>query len=83
MTTYAAGLRVSEVVRLQRTDLERDRLLRRVNQGKGRQDRYTLLSPRLLSALRTYWKRSRPSPWLLTAQTPTPPYGHRDSPADL
>lgn len=73
MTTYAAGLRVSEVVRLQRTDIERDRMLLRVNQGKGRKDRSTLLSPHLLSELRTSWKRYRPSPWLFTAQTPTTP----------
>ena len=39
MTTYAAGLRVSEVVRLQLTDIETDRMLLRVNQGKGRKDR--------------------------------------------
>src|SRR2546428_13015726 len=52
MTTYAAGLRVSAVVRLRRTDSERDRLLLRVDQGKGRQDRSTLLSTRLLTALR-------------------------------
>jgi len=73
MTTYAAGLRVSEVVRLQLTDLESDRLLLRVNQGKGHKDRYTLLSPRLRRELRTYWKRYRPSPWLFTAQPPTTP----------
>jgi integrase/recombinase XerD len=73
MTTYAAGLRISEVVRLQLTALESDRLLLRVNQSKGHKDRYTLLSPRLLSALRTSWKRYRPSPWLFTAQTPTTP----------
>jgi integrase len=73
MTTSAAGLRVSEVVRLQLTAIERDRMLLRVNQGKGRKDRDTLLSARLLSELRIYWKRYRPSPWLCTAQTPTTP----------
>ena len=55
MTTYAAGLRVSEVVRLRLTDIESDRLLLRVEQGKGRKDRSTLLSTRLLTALRAYW----------------------------
>ena len=73
MTTYAAGLRVSEVVRLQLTDIARDRMRLRVHQGQGRQDRAMLLSPRLLNALRTDWKQSRPSPWLCTAQTPTTP----------
>lgn len=59
MTTYAAGLRGSEVVRLPVTDIESERGLIRVNQGKGRKDRYTLLSVRLLAALRAYWKVDR------------------------
>jgi integrase/recombinase XerD len=73
MTTYAAGLRVGEVVRLQLTDIESDRRLIRVNQGKGRKDRYTLLSARLLAELRAYWQCYRPSPWLFTAQDRTKP----------
>jgi site-specific recombinase XerD len=68
MTTYAAGLRVSEVVHLQVTDIESDRGLIRVNQGKGRKDRYTLLSARLLAELRAYWKVERPKPWLFPGQ---------------
>ena len=57
MTTYSAGLRVSEVVRLQVTDIESapERMLIRINQGKGKKDRYTLLSSRLLQELRAYW----------------------------
>ena len=73
MTTYAAGLRVGEVVRLQLTDSESDRRLIRVNQGKGRKDRYTLLSARLLAALRAYWKLYRPAPWLFTGTDLTQP----------
>jgi integrase/recombinase XerD len=73
MTTYAAGLRVGEVVRLQLTDIESDRRLIRVNQGKGRKDRYTLLSTRLLAELRAYWQCYRPAPWLFTAQDRTQP----------
>ena len=68
MTTYAAGLRVSEVVHLRLTDIESDRGLIRVNQGKGRKDRYTLLSARLLAELRAYWKLERPAPWLFPGQ---------------
>ena len=68
MTTYAAGLRVSEVVHLQVTDIESERGLIRVNQGKGRKDRYTLLSARLLAELRAYWKRERSKPWLFPGQ---------------
>ena len=73
MTTYAAGLRVSEVVRLRLTHIESDRLLLRVEQGKGRKDRSTLLSTRLLTELRTYWKCYRPSPWLFTGLDPHVP----------
>jgi integrase/recombinase XerD len=73
MTTYAAGLRVSEVVRLQLTDIESDRMLIRVEQGKGRKDRYTLLSTRLLTELRAYWKLYRPAPWLFTGLDPQRP----------
>ena len=66
MTTYAAGLRVSEVVRLQVHDIESDpsRMLIRINQGKGHKDRYTLLSQRLLAELRAYWQIECPRPWL-------------------
>jgi site-specific recombinase XerD len=73
MTTSAAGLRVGEVVRLQLTDIESDRRLIRVNQGKGRKDRYTLLSTRLLAELRAYWQCYRPSPWLFPAHDRTKP----------
>jgi site-specific recombinase XerD len=73
MTTYAAGLRVGEVVRLPLSDIASDRRLIRVNQGKGRQDRSTLLSARLLTALRTYWHLYRPARWLLTGQDRTQP----------
>jgi integrase/recombinase XerD len=66
MTAYATGLRVSEVVRLQITDIESDpsRMLIRINHGKGNKDRYSLLSERLLVELRTYWKIDCPRPWL-------------------
>lgn len=48
-------------------------MLLRVNQGKGRKDRYTLLSARLLAALRTSWTLCRPEPWLLSGQDATQP----------
>ena len=66
MTTYAAGLRVSEVVRLQVQDIESDpsRMLIRINHGKGNKDRYSLLSERLLVELRAYWNIECPRPWL-------------------
>lgn len=64
MTTYSAGLRVSEVVRLKPTDIESDRMLIRVEQGKGRKDRYTILAERSLKELRQYWKAYHPGEWL-------------------
>jgi len=66
MTTYAAGLRVSEVCALQVADIESapDRMCLKVRQGKGNQDRYTLLSPRLLECLRSWWRITRPQRWL-------------------
>ena len=73
MTTSAAGLRVGEVVRLRLTAIASDRMLIRVHQGKGRKDRSTLLSARLLTELRTYWHLYRPAPWLLTGQDRTQP----------
>ena len=51
-TAYAGGLRVSEVVRLRATDLDRGRMTLRVEQGKGRKDRHAMLSPQLLKFLR-------------------------------
>jgi integrase/recombinase XerD len=73
MTTYAAGLRVSEVVRLKLTDSESERMLLRIEQGKGRKDRSTLLSTRLLTELRAYWQRYRPAPWWFTGLDPQRP----------
>ena len=64
MTTYAAGLRVSEVTRLKIKDIESQRNLIRVDQGKGKKDRYTVLSPRLLEELRSHYARFRPQEFL-------------------
>jgi integrase/recombinase XerD len=64
MTAYAAGLRVSEVIHLKPIHIHSERLLIRVEQGKGRKDRYTLLSPQLLQELRDYWKEYQPGEWL-------------------
>jgi len=67
MTTYGGGLRGSEVVRLRVSDIDAQRDMLRVEQGKGRKDRYTLLGPRLLAELRHYWQVYRPvRPWLFS-----------------
>jgi integrase/recombinase XerD len=64
MTIYAAGLRVSEAVRLRVGDIDSQRMLLRVEQGKGKKDRYTLLSARLVGELRRYSRVYRPPEWL-------------------
>lgn len=64
MTTYAAGLRVSEVVNLKVRDIQSSRMLIHVRCGKGDRDRFSLLSRRLLVELRKYWQAERPQDWL-------------------
>jgi len=63
-TIYAAGLRVSEVVALTARDIDSARMVIRIQQAKGRKDRYVMLSKQLLAILRAYWKRTRPPHWL-------------------
>ena len=69
-TVYSAGLRVSEVVRLKPHHIESDpsRMMIRVEQGKGRKDRYTVLSDLLLLDMRVYWRKYRPGKWLFAGQ---------------
>jgi integrase/recombinase XerD len=57
-------VRVSELVALKLTDIHSERMVIRVEQGKGRKDRYTLLTPYLLAELRAYWQAYRPQTWL-------------------
>jgi len=65
---YGAGLRVSEVVSLKVGDIDSKRMVIRVEQGKGRKDRYVMLSPHLLDLLRAWWKAARPQGWLFPGQ---------------
>jgi len=65
ITIYAAGLRVSEVVKLAPRDIDSKRRVILVRQGKGHKDRYVMLSEQLLNILRNYWRRTRPSEGLL------------------
>jgi integrase/recombinase XerD len=69
LTTYAAGLRLNEVLHLRVADIDSGRMTIRVQQGKGGQDRYTILSAHLLAALRAYWTRARPRTWLFPSDT--------------
>ena len=68
LTTYAAGLRLTEVLHLQVHDIDSGRMTIRVVQGKGGKDRYTVLSPHLLGALRDYWKHAHPRTWLFPSE---------------
>lgn len=71
---YGAGLRISEAVRLRSVDIDSERMVIRVEQGKGRKDRYTLLPPSLLERFRVYWKAYHPEgPWLFPGQHPRKP----------
>ena len=73
MTAYAAGLRLSEATHLKVTDIDSQRMMLRVDQGKGRKDRYVMLSPRILEELRAYWKAERPTLWLFPGDSPGKP----------
>jgi site-specific recombinase XerD len=61
---YSAGLRVGEVVRLKINDIDSQRMLIHIRQGKGRKDRYTVLSEITLNILRNYVKMEKPEDWL-------------------
>jgi len=67
MTVYGAGLRLNEACHLKAEHLDPARRQIRIVQGKGRKDRYTLLSDRLLEELRSYWRIFRPPHWLFPA----------------
>jgi integrase/recombinase XerD len=62
---YGAGLRAAEVISLKVSDIDSHRMLIRVEQGKGRKDRYVMLSPHLLELLRAWWEAAHPCGWLL------------------
>jgi site-specific recombinase XerD len=64
MTAYSAGLRISEVAKLKIGDIDSQRMVIHIRQGKGHKDRYVMLSPRLLTLLRQYYKQVRPRDWL-------------------
>jgi len=82
-TAYGAGLRVSEVVALKVGDIDSERMLLRVEQGKGRKDRNAMLSPQLLELLRDWWREGRrlgvllPQGWLFPGRNPVEPLSTR------
>lgn len=74
LVVYGAGLRIAEATSLQVDDVDSSRATLRVQRGKGQKDRYALLSPRLLEALRSYWRLARPEgPALFPGRRPDQP----------
>jgi integrase/recombinase XerD len=69
-TCYAAGLRISEVVCLKPTHIDSQRMVIRIEQGKGQRDRYVMLSPKLLETLRNWWRVGKPKRWLFPGDIP-------------
>ena len=69
-TSYAAGLRISESVRLKPPEIDSQRMVIRVEQGKGQRDRYVMLSPKLLEILRAWWRLTKPKLWLFPSDIP-------------
>jgi site-specific recombinase XerD len=74
---YAAGLRAAEVVALKPGDIDSSRMVIRVEQGKGRKDRYVMLSPALLDLLRTWWRAAQPQGWLFPGRPAVNPMSTR------
>lgn len=75
MAIYATGLRISEATHLRASDIDSQRMAIHVHGGKGAKDRLVPLSPILLTALRNYWKETRPPTWLFPGQHPEKPIG--------
>jgi len=75
MLGYSAGLRISEALHLKVSDIDSERMQIRVDQGKGKKDRYTLLSKTMLIQLREYYKAYRPTQWLFPYWTFDRPLG--------
>ena len=75
MAVYSTGCRLAEAVSLKITDIDSDRKTVRIEQGKGKKDRYSILSQKLLIALREYWKVYRPTNYFFTAYNPNQPIG--------
>ena len=77
-TCYAAGLHISEAVHLRPTDIDSQRMVIRVGQGKGQKDRYVMLSPKLLETVRSYWRAVHPGGgWLFAGDVSGQPVTSR------
>src|SRR5882672_2749083 len=67
---YAAGLRISEAIALKPTDIDSQRMMIRVEQGKGQKDRYVMLSEQLLKILREWYRFAKPTTWMFPGVIP-------------
>jgi integrase/recombinase XerD len=79
MTVYSGGLRVGEVVQLRVSDIDVERMVIRIDQGKGRKDRYVMLSKKLVPVLNDYCGKYKPSHWLFPGQKPSRPLDRRSA----
>ena len=79
MLTYSAGLRVGEVVRLRWEDLDEQRGMMHIRGGKGKKDRYTILSGYVVEVLRRYWRAFQPREWLFEGGQHGKPYSIRSA----
>ncbi|MFN0159010.1 MAG: site-specific tyrosine recombinase/integron integrase [Bacteroidota bacterium] len=79
MLVYSAGLRVGEVVRLRWEDLDEERGMMHIRGGKGKKDRYTILSGLIMQLLRRYWNVYQPREWLFEGETAGRPYSIRSA----
>jgi integrase/recombinase XerD len=79
MLVYSAGLRVGEVVRLHWEDLDEERGMMHIRGGKGKKDRYTILSGIVVQTLQRYWKVYQPREWLFEGESTGKPYSVRSA----
>ena len=77
MLIYSSGLRLTEASHLKVTDIDSKRMVLRIREGKGRKDRYTLLSTVVLELLREYWSQYRPQEWLFPGRPSEKPLSVR------
>lgn len=69
MLAYSAGLRLGELINVKVKDIDSERMQIRIEQGKGKKDRYSLLSPKFLEILRNYYSKYKPKEWLFESTT--------------
>lgn len=77
MTVYGSGLRLSEIVGLKVNDIDSKNMRIFIRQGKGKKDRYAILSQKSLDILREYWKVYKPQNWLFEGRVKGTQYSHR------